>query len=65
MGYLDPGLFGLLSQVGLAVFLIAVSAFTFFFKPIKKFFTRIFKGEEPNKSETSKNDSEIPQNSTH
>ena len=58
MGYLDPGLFGLLSQIGLAVFLIAVSAFTFFFKPIKKFFSRVFKREDPNKSD---DDSKIPQ----
>jgi hypothetical protein len=50
MGYLDPGLFGLLSQIGLAIFLIVVSAFTFFLKPIKKFFNRIFKKEESNKS---------------
>jgi hypothetical protein len=58
MGYLDPGLFGLLSQIGLAIFLIVVSAFTFFLKPIKKFFNRIFKKEESNKSG---NDSKSPQ----
>jgi hypothetical protein len=52
MGYLDPGLFGMLSQIGLAVFLIAVSAFAFFSKPIKKFFSRIFKGKRPNQTET-------------
>jgi hypothetical protein len=45
MGYLDPGLFGILSQVGLTVFLLVTSAFVFFFKPIKKFFFRIFKGK--------------------
>ena len=45
MGCLDPGLFGLLSQVGLAVFLVAVSALTVFFKPIKKLFLRIIKGK--------------------
>ncbi len=61
MGYLDPGLFGLLSQVGLAIFLIVVSAFTFFFRPIKKFFNRIFKREDPNKPEIPANDSKIPQ----
>ena len=52
MGYLDPGLFGILSQVGLAVFLVAVSAFAFFSKPIKKVFSRIFKGKRPNETET-------------
>lgn len=47
MGYLDPGLFGLLSQVGLAILLLVVSAFTFFFRPIKRFFAKIFKKENP------------------
>ncbi len=44
MGYLDPGIFGILSQAGLAILLIAVSIFTFFMKPIKKAFKKIFKG---------------------
>ena len=43
MGYLDPGIFGILSQIGLALLLIVVSAFTFFTKPIKKAFRKIFK----------------------
>ena len=43
MGYLDPGIFGILSQVGLAILLIVVSAFTFFLKPIKNAFKKIFK----------------------
>jgi hypothetical protein len=46
MGYLDPGLFGILSQVGLAIFLVLVSVFTFFFKPVKKFFRRFLKIKE-------------------
>jgi dsDNA-binding SOS-regulon protein len=52
MGYLDPGLFGILSQVGLAVFLIAVSAFTFFSKPIKKVLSRIFKKKSPDQPQS-------------
>lgn len=43
MGYLDPGIFGILSQAGLAILLIAVSGFTFLSKPIKKAFRKIFK----------------------
>jgi hypothetical protein len=43
MGYLDPGLFGILSQVGLTVLLVVVSVFTFFFKPIKKFALKVFR----------------------
>lgn len=54
MGYLDPGLFGILSQVGLTVFLLVVSAFAFFGKSIKKAFAKIFKGgkQEETKTET-------------
>ncbi len=47
MGYIDPGLFGMISQMGLAVLLVLVSVFMFFFNPIKKLFNRIFKKEEP------------------
>ena len=59
MGYLDPGLFGLFSQVGLAIFLVVVSAFTFFFKPIKKVLSRLFKRENPNHSQPHSNDDKI------
>ena len=60
MGYLDPGLFGILSQVGLAVFLVLVSVFTFFFKPVKKFFLKIFK-KNANSTPASSNDNESNQ----
>ncbi|NMC45294.1 MAG: hypothetical protein GYA52_00530 [Chloroflexi bacterium] len=46
MGYLDPGFFGLLSQIGTALLLVVISAFTFFSKPIKKFFNKLSKKEE-------------------
>jgi hypothetical protein len=46
MGYLDPGLFGILSQVGLTVLLVVVSIFTFFFKPVKKFTQKVFKSKK-------------------
>jgi len=29
MGYLDPGLFGILSQIGLTIFLIVTTTFVF------------------------------------
>ncbi len=61
MGYLDPSLFGILSQVGLAVFFIAVSAFTFFSKPIKKFVKRVFKRADSKKTETSDVKNEVQQ----
>ena len=53
MGYLDPGLFGILSQAGLAIFFVLVSVFTFFFKPIKKTFFNIFKGKKDGNSSES------------
>ncbi len=52
MGYLDPGLFGMLSQIGLTVLLLVVSGFAFFFKPIKKMIARIFKRENADKITT-------------
>jgi hypothetical protein len=61
MGYLDPGLFGILSQVGLGIFLLAVSAFAFFFRPIKKFFARLFKGKKLDQPESAANDEQPPQ----
>lgn len=36
MGYLDPGFFGILSQIGVALLVVLVSVFTFLSKPIKK-----------------------------
>jgi hypothetical protein len=61
MGYLDPGLFGILSQVGLGIFLLVVSAFAFFFRPIKKFFIRLFKGKKMAEPESAANDEQAPQ----
>jgi DNA-binding MltR family transcriptional regulator len=46
MGYLDPGLFGILSQIGVAILLVLVTAFALFSKSIKKFFAKIFKKNE-------------------
>jgi hypothetical protein len=46
MGYLDPGLFGILSQIGVAILLVFVTAFAFFSKSIKKFFAKIFKKKD-------------------
>ena len=43
MGYIDPGLFGTVSQIGLALLFVITTSFTLFFKPIKKGFRAIFK----------------------
>lgn len=39
MGYIDPGLFGIISQIGIAIGLVVVSAVAFIFKPFKKLFS--------------------------
>ncbi len=59
MGYIDPGLFGTLSQVGLTVFLLFVAGFTFFIKPIKVLWGRIIHKKVPNKPDSSTNIGEI------
>jgi len=40
MGYIDPGLFGIISQIGVALGLVAVSVFAIIFKPFKKMFSK-------------------------
>ena len=42
MGYLDPGIFGMISQIGYVLLFAVVSGFMFFFQPIKNLYTRIF-----------------------
>ena len=61
MGYLDPGLFGILSQVCLGIFLLGVTAFAFFFRPIKKVFTKIFNSKKLDQPESASNDEQAPQ----
>ena len=45
MGYLDPGFFGLLSQIGVALLVVLASAFTFLSKPLKKLFHKKSKSD--------------------
>ena len=40
MGYIDPGLFGIISQIGVAIGLVVISAFAFIFKPFRKLFSK-------------------------
>ena len=54
MGYIDPGLLGILSQIGIAVLLVLVSAFALFSKSIKKFFAKIFKKAESGSEDNPK-----------
>jgi hypothetical protein len=46
MGYIDPGLFGILGQIGAAFLLVVVTVFAFFSKSIKGFFNKLFKKGE-------------------
>ncbi len=43
MGYVDPGAFGLISQIVYILLFAIVSAFMFFFNPLKKFVRRLFR----------------------
>jgi len=40
MGYLDPGLLGVLPQIAMALGLVIISSLTFLFKPLKKLFSK-------------------------
>ena len=52
MGYIDPGLFGTVSQIGLAFLFIVTTSFTLLFKPIKKVFQSFTKRKSnPHSSE--------------
>lgn len=53
MGYLDPGLFGQLGQIGIAILLVFVSAFALFSKTIKNFFAKLFKKDQSNSEKKS------------
>ncbi len=61
MGYIDPGLFGILSQSGLVILAVIVSGFTFFFKPIKNLFGKIFKKQSA-PTETTQSPTNPPEN---
>lgn len=41
MGYLDPGIFGMISQIGYVLLFAVVSGFMFFFQPLKNMFARM------------------------
>jgi len=53
MGYLDPGIFGMISQIGYVLLFAVVSGFMFLFQPLKNLFGRVFgRGTtEPRRSE--------------
>jgi hypothetical protein len=47
MGYIDPGLFGIISQIGYVVLFGLVSGLLFFFRPLKNVFSRVFTRQLP------------------
>ncbi len=56
MGYIDPNLFGILSQIGLAILLVVGVVFTFFRSSVRRFFG-LFK-KNSSKGETVQDDRE-------
>jgi hypothetical protein len=41
MGYIDPGIFGMISQIGYVLFFSLVSALLILWRPIKRAFVRL------------------------
>lgn len=41
MGYIDPGMFGMISQIGYMILFAVVSSFMFFFQPLKDLINRV------------------------
>ena len=51
MGYIDPNLFGIISQLGSFLLIGLVTIFVFFTNPIKKFLKRLLGGNDANKTQ--------------
>ena len=52
MGYVDPGSFGVLSQIGYVMLLTIMTGLMFFFSPIKKAIRKLRKRtDEPHSSD--------------
>ena len=43
MGYIDPGAFGLISQIGYVILFALATGFMFFFNPIKRGLKRLLR----------------------
>ena len=56
MGYIDPGIFGMITQIGYVLLFAVVSAFMFFFQPIKNVFDRIFRRQAAESQRTEPDD---------
>ncbi len=46
MGYLDPGIFGMIAQLGYVLLFGLVSALMFFFQPLKNLANKLFKRDQ-------------------
>ncbi len=46
MGYIDPGIFGMITQIGYVLLFGLVSGLVFFFQPVKNLYNRLFKREQ-------------------
>lgn len=58
MGYLDPGIFGIVSQIGFGILFVVSTVFLFFFKKIKAI---VKPGAKEVETQSEKPNSEPPQ----
>jgi hypothetical protein len=56
MGYLDPGIFGMISQIGYVLLFAVVSGFMFFFQPLKNLYNRVLGRRGPDAQEAEMED---------
>ncbi len=61
MGYIDPGIFGMISQIGYLLVFAVVSGFMFFFQPLKNLYGKIFKREQAVAPEQTTEDADAQQ----
>lgn len=53
MGYVDPGLLGIISQIGFVLLFAEVSAFMFFLDPLKKVLCRLVRRNPPESGDSA------------
>lgn len=59
MGYIDPGTFGIVSQIGYLILFIFASVFLFFMKPLRRTADKLLGRTKP---EDTAQDSDVPSN---
>lgn len=59
MGYIDPGTFGIVSQIGYLILFVFASVFLFFMKPLRRAVDKLLGKTEP---EDAAQDSDVSSN---